>query len=174
VGELSHLMVEDVDLVNAVFTVRSKPELFWSVKTGRERQLPLLPETTAVFERAIGCRKAGFVFLNEPFTTGRSRPALSFGSAQSFRAHAEKIAGDLLARDADAGERGQKRAVVSFCRSMGQVPAKRVRCEFMRLTAKIGRPDLTRAHDLFPTSARRAWQELGPARQTVTTKRSGR
>ena len=59
---------------------------------------------------------------------GRSRPALSFGSDQGFRAHAEKIASDLLARGADAGERAQKRAVVRFCRSMGQVPEKRVRC----------------------------------------------
>jgi integrase len=156
VGELTHLLVEDVDLVNAVFTVRSKPELFWSVKTGRERQLPLLPETRAVFERAIGGRQAGFVFLNEPFTTGRSRPALSFGSDQGFRAHAEKITGDLLAQDADAGERAQKRAVVSFCRSMGQVPEKRVRCEFMKVSAKIGRPDLTQVHILRHQFATRA------------------
>jgi integrase len=159
VGELTHLLAEDIDLVNGVFTVRSKPELFWCVKTGRERQLPLLPETRAVFERAIGGRQAGFVFVTEPFVTGRSRPALSFGSDQSFRAHAEKIVGDLLARDPDAGERAQKRAVVSFCRSMGQVPEKRVRCEFMKVSAKIGRPDLTRAHDmrhLFATRAQAA------------------
>jgi integrase len=31
---------------------------------------------------------------------------------------------------------------------MGQIPEKRVRCEFMGLTEKIGCPEFTRVHDL--------------------------
>ena len=37
VGELTHLLVEDVDLAGGSFRIRSKPELFWNVKTGRSR-----------------------------------------------------------------------------------------------------------------------------------------
>jgi site-specific recombinase XerD len=39
---------------------------------------------------------------------------------------------------------------------MGQIPEKRVRCEFMGLTAKIGCPECTRAHDLRHLFASRA------------------
>ncbi len=37
VGELTHLLVEDVDLMACSFRIHSKPELFWNVKTGRSR-----------------------------------------------------------------------------------------------------------------------------------------
>jgi site-specific recombinase XerD len=58
------------------------------------------------------------------------------------------VAADLLAVQPDADERAQKRAVVAFCRSLGQIPEKRVRCEFLGLTEKIGCPEFTRVHDL--------------------------
>src|SRR5262245_31608004 len=147
-GELTHLLIEDVDLTKNVFVIRSKPWLFWTVKTGRERWLPLLPGTKGFFQRAIGERKAGFVFLNKKFVAGAARPALTFPAAQAFRARVDKVTADLLARKPDADEREQKRAVVAFCRSLGQIPEKRVRCEFMELTAKIGCPGFTRVHDL--------------------------
>jgi integrase len=126
-GELTHLLVEDVDFANDVFVIRSKPWLFWSVKTGRERKLPLLPGTMVLFEKAIGGRKAAFVFLNEEFATGRSQPTFAFNSPQAFKAHLEKVLEETLAANPDADEREQKRYVVASCRSMGQIPEKRVR-----------------------------------------------
>jgi integrase len=155
-GELCCLAIEDVDLANGSFVIRSKGWLCWTVKTGRERWLPLLPGTREVFEEAIGGRKAGFVFLNKEFAAGRCRPAWTFASAAAFRSHAEKVVADLLAADPGAGEREQKRAVVAFCRSMGQIPEKRLRCEFMGVTAKIGCPELTKVHNLRHTFASRA------------------
>jgi integrase len=148
VGELCHLLVEDVDLINGSFAIRSKPWLYWTTKTGRERCLPLLAGTREIFQEAIGGRKTGFVFSNKEFAAGRRRPAWTFASAAAFRSHAEKVVADLLAADPGLGEREQKRAVVAFCRSMGQIPEKRLRCEFMGLTAKIGCPELSRPHDL--------------------------
>jgi integrase len=159
VGELTHLLIEEVDMADDTFVVRSKPWLFWSVKTGRERRLPLLPGTRQVFQRAIGGRSAGFVFLNEEFVTGRLHPAPILPTAQAFRSRAEKVACDVLAANPDADEREQKRAVVRFCRTLGQIPEKRVRCEFMSLTEKIGCPEYTRVHDLrhlFSTRAQAA------------------
>jgi integrase len=79
-GELTHLLIADVDFGNDVFVIRSKPWLFWSVKTGRERKLPLVPGTKEVFRTAIGDRQAGFVFLNAENATGAARPACAFTS----------------------------------------------------------------------------------------------
>jgi integrase len=123
-GELTHLLIEDVDFVNGIFNVRSKPWLFWNVKSRRERKLPLLPATKGVFQTAIGSRKAGFVFLNAQFAAGRSQPAFAFSSPQAFRGHIEKVVAEQLAAKPDAGERQQKRTVVRFCRSMGQKPGE--------------------------------------------------
>ena len=147
-GELTHLLIEDVDLTDNIFVIRSKPWLFWTVKTGRERRLPLLPATKEIFVKAIGNRKAGFVFLNEEFVGGKSRLAQTFVSPQSFMASVERLVEQLLAAEPESDERQQKRVVVAFCRSVGQIPEKRVRCEFMGLTETIGCPDFTRVHDL--------------------------
>jgi integrase len=46
-GELTHLLVEDVDLEQGSFTVRYQPWLCWNVKTGRKRQLPLLEQSAS-------------------------------------------------------------------------------------------------------------------------------
>ncbi|MCX7805677.1 MAG: hypothetical protein N3A38_10880 [Planctomycetota bacterium] len=40
VGELMHLLLEDVDLDAGTVSIRSKPELFWYVKTGRGEGVP--------------------------------------------------------------------------------------------------------------------------------------
>jgi len=169
-----------VDLDGDSFVIRSKPELFWSVKTGRERRLPLLPGMKEIFRTAIGGRKAGFVFLNEEFVDGKSAPAMSFATGQAFRNHVAKLAAEELERNPGAGERAQKRVVVAFGRSMGQIPEKRVRCEFMGLTEKIGCPEFTRVHDLrhlFSSRAQAAGinpilvqQMLGHATLTMTAR----
>jgi integrase len=145
---LTHLLVEDVDLTHDVLIVRSKPWMHWTVKTGRERQLPLLPATREILVRAIGGRKAGFVFLNAEYLSDRLRPAHASATPPGFKGHVERLVAELLGRQPDADEREQKRIVVAFCRTMGQIPEKRLRCEFMALTQKIGCPEFTRVHDL--------------------------
>ena len=146
-GELTHLLVEDVDLAQGTFSIRSKPWMHWSVKTGRERHLPLLPATRELFTRLIGKRKAGFVFVNAPFAAGRAKLP-RFGGAEDFRAKARAAAAALLAKNPEAGEREQRRAAVAYCRRAGQVPEKTVRNEFLKVTKAIGCPEFTRVHDL--------------------------
>jgi len=160
VGELTHLLIEDVDFAGGSIKVQSKSELYWSVKTGRRRELPLMPGTAALLERLIGDRKAGFVFLNEAYATGQSRTLASFASHKAFQTHLQAIVSNLMAEKPDATERDQRRAVTAFCRSMGQVPEKRVRGEFMKLTGAVGCPEFTRAHDLRHLFTSRA-QEAG-------------
>jgi integrase len=160
VGELTHLLIEDVDLVAGSIAIRSKPELFWSVKSGRRRRVPLVPRIRELLEQLIGDRKAGIVFLNEKFLSGEVQPARSFASPRAFQAHLQKIVADLVAADPNATERAKRGAVKAFCRTMGQIPEKRVRGEFMKLTREIGCPEFTRAHDLRHLFSSRA-QEAG-------------
>ena len=47
VGELAHLLIAEVDLDARWLHVRNKPELGWRIKTGHERDVPLLPEVVA-------------------------------------------------------------------------------------------------------------------------------
>lgn len=157
-GELTNLLVDDVDLKRGVVFIRSKPWLYWTVKTGRERELPLIDSLRPVFERALIGRSAGFMFLNRPFTTG-FRPVPDFASPQVFRTRAERAVAELLALRPDAEERECKRAAIAFGRAAGQTPEKAVRNEFLGLTAAIGCPDFTRVHDLrhlFSTRAQAA------------------
>jgi integrase len=160
VGELTHLLVEDVDLDAGAIEIRSKLELFWHVKTGRRRNLPLLPGMRDLLVQLIGGRKSGFVFLNQEFYRGLRHPASDFSSRQTFKTHLQKIAADVLLTNPDATERDLRRAITTFCRTMGQIPEKRIRLEFMKLTKTIGCPEFTRAHDLRHFFASRA-QEAG-------------
>ena len=70
VGELVHLLVEEVDLDGGWLRVRNKTAIGWRVKTGTERDVPLLPEAAAVLRLAIGGREAGPVFLRPRFAAG--------------------------------------------------------------------------------------------------------
>jgi integrase len=160
VGELTHLLVEDVDLAAGSFRIRSKPELFWSVKTGRTRDLPLTPKIRAILEQLIGERKSSFVFLRAEFVKGEAKPPQVFTSPASFLGHLRKIVAVTVAARPTAGEREKRRDVMAFCRSLGQIPETRIREEFMKLTARIGCPEFTRAHDLRHLFTSRA-QEAG-------------
>jgi hypothetical protein len=92
VGELTHLLIEDVDVKEDVIWIRSKPELLWFVKTSRERVLPIFPEVKPLIQRLIGSRKAGFVFLGREFAEGKSEPPMIFASPQAMRGHVLQLA----------------------------------------------------------------------------------
>ena len=92
----------------------------------------------------IGGRKSGFVFLNEEFYRSVRHPASDFASPQTFKAHLQKIAADAVVTNPDATERDLRRAITTFCRTMGQIPEKRIHLEFMKLTKTIGCPEFTR------------------------------
>src|SRR5262245_21748808 len=77
VGELVHLLIEEVDLEGGWLFVRNKTELGWRVKTGTERSVPLLREVVAVLRVVIGNRRAGPVFLRERLAA--VSPALAGG-----------------------------------------------------------------------------------------------
>ena len=95
VGELTHLLIEDVDLTGGWLHIRNKPGLGWRVKTGNERSVPLLAEVVAVLRSVIGDRVVGPVFLRERIRDG----------------HQPLLVGDLNPLDASAvkGRRPRRR-----------------------------------------------------------------
>ncbi len=159
VGEITHLLVSDVRLEEAVFVIRSKPAMFWSVKWQRERSLPILPELSALFERLLNGRAEGFLFLNRQFTDGRKQPSERFDSARAFTVRLQAIAEEARSGGA-SGEKEIKRGITAFLREMGQIPEKRVSQEFMKISTKIGCPEVTRVHSLRHLFSTRA-QERG-------------
>lgn len=59
VGEAVDLLIEDLDLATGWLRVRNKPGLGWRIKTGNERNVPLISELVALLRRIIGPRRFG-------------------------------------------------------------------------------------------------------------------
>jgi integrase len=159
VGELTNLLIENVDFTAGTIQICSKPELYWRVKTSRRRMLPLTKETRELIQERIGERKSGFVFLNEEFANGTKKTRSSFSSDRAFREHLKRVADDYSEQHPDSTEKDLRRLITANCRAMGQIPVKRVQHEFCKLTKQIGCPDFTKAHDLRHLFSSRAQEE---------------
>lgn len=72
-GELVHLLIEDLDLVNGWLHVRSKPELGWVTKTNRERRVPLVEPVARLLAAVVEGRPHGVVFRRQPKNELRPR-----------------------------------------------------------------------------------------------------
>lgn len=70
-GELCRLLIEEVDLHDGWVSIRNKSELGWRIKTGRDREIPLIPELISVLRHVIADRTAGPVFRRPLFDPGR-------------------------------------------------------------------------------------------------------
>lgn len=137
VGELVHLLIEEVDLAGAWLHVRNKTDLGWRVKTGNERSVPLLPEVLAVLRRVIGSRTHGPVFLRERLVD-RS-PALS-----GNRRDLERVCQDRQRSDPHAASRsGALKIARRVWWEAGAVKADATRNSFVRIMKAIGHPEAT-------------------------------
>ena len=140
VGELTHLLIEDVDLVSGWLFVRNKTELGWRVKTGNERSLPLLLEVVAVLRVVIGSRSAGPVFLRE-------RLACKLPALVGNRKELERV--DLQRQKKTQAETQplSRTQLQKIARSVwwdaGMVKADMVRTSFLRVMEAIGHPEAT-------------------------------
>lgn len=136
VGELTHLLIEDVDAKGGWLFVRNKMELGWRIKTGAERVVPLLPEVLAVLARVIDSRPTGPVFLRPRF--GKSVPPLvgdRVALAETLR--------DRLALACGVGRTEAARLARGLWRDAGAVKTDAVRSSFMRVAATIAFPQAT-------------------------------
>lgn len=138
IGELVHLLIEEVDLENGWLRVRNKTLLGWRVKTGSERDVPLLSEVAAVLRRVIGDRKAGPLFLRQRFVAGVSPPLVG-----DRRALEHVCAARQRGAGRDLSRREMLRIARTVWRDAGAVKADTIRVSFMRIMGSLGRPDAT-------------------------------
>jgi integrase len=137
VGELTHLLIEDLDLVDGWLRVRNKPELDWRVKTGADRVVPLLPEVVAVLRRVIGDRPVGPVFVRPRFAASRSR---LIGDGRFLATKVDR----RCAQGGDSVSRTDRaRLARSVWRDAGAVKADSVRQSFVRVATVIGHAEAT-------------------------------
>jgi integrase len=140
VGELTHLLIEDVDLGGGWLHVRNKTELGWRVKTGNERCVPLLPEVVAVLRAVVGERRGGPVFLRERLA-GKA-PALV-----GDRRELERVCGERQQAARVGGKPLTRAEAQKVARGVwwdaGVVKADVVRASFVRVMRGIGHPEAT-------------------------------
>ncbi|PHS03480.1 MAG: hypothetical protein COA78_17780 [Blastopirellula sp.] len=71
-GELTHILIEEVDLDSGWIHIRNKVELGWRIKTGAERSIPIPPELVAVLRRVMNGRTKGPVFIRHQYLPDES------------------------------------------------------------------------------------------------------
>ena len=138
VGELTHLLVEDVDWNASWLHIRNKSALGWRVKTGSDRDVPLLPEVVTVLRQVVGNRRAGPVFLRKRFGGVRLPPLVGDrGELERTCAERQRAAGSSLSRTE------MLRIAGTVWRDAGAVKAEAIRSAFLRIMRAIGRPEAT-------------------------------
>jgi integrase len=137
VGELVHLMVEDLDLESGWLRVRNKPALGWRVKTGAERAIPLIGEAVILLRKVIGDRKGGLVFLRRKFSN--VSPPLA-GDLSSLEEEARQR---LCLAERPKGRIGEAAVCRSVWRDAGAIKRDYIRTDFLRRMRTLGRSDST-------------------------------
>lgn len=139
IGELVHLLIEDIDWHGGWLHVHNKLALGWRIKTGGERSIPLLPEVIGVLRRVIGKRTVGPVFLRETLQSGRHAVALV-----GARAELERVCGLRQAAGSAGLSRSQLHRIArTVWRDAGAVKPDAIRLSFMRLMRGLGHPEAT-------------------------------
>jgi len=141
-GELIHLLIEDVELEGGWLEIRNKAEFGWTIKTGRERAVPLIPEVVAVLRGVIGKRNAGPVFVRQRFRTDQP-PLENHDSTALVGVYQERLK-KLQKQCKERLSRGQQAAVArTVWRDAGCIRAQAVRKSFIRTTRAIGLDGVT-------------------------------
>ncbi|MGZ0173733.1 MAG: tyrosine-type recombinase/integrase [Planctomycetales bacterium] len=139
-GELTHLLIEDLDLDDGWLFVRNKSALGWRIKTGQERAVPLCPEAAAVFRRVVGQRQHGVVFLRPRFRD--ELPTLA-GPLSDLESVAEQRL-SRLQNSAEPISRVESAKVLRIVwRDAGLIRTDAIRKAFIRAGLAIERPELT-------------------------------
>ena len=140
VGELTHLLIEDLDIEGGWLYVRNKTELGWRIKTGQERAVPLLPEVVSVLRCRIGPRKVGPVFLREKLVN--TTPKLI-----GTRTELERTLQERISAHRAGGAVLRRVTIQNLARKVwwdaGVVKIDMVRTCFMRIMQAIGHPEAT-------------------------------
>ena len=140
IGELTHLLIEEVDLDGGWLHVRNKVELGWRIKTGQERTVPLLPEVVAILRTVIGERRSGPVFLRERLIG--KLPKL-VGNHAELEAELKTRIAAARANDEALSRTVLQRLARKIWWDAGEVKPDMVRNTFVRIMEAIGHPEAT-------------------------------
>ena len=140
IGELTHLLIEDLDLDNGWLMVRNKTELGWRIKTGHERVVPLVPELVTVLRALIVNRAAGPVFLRQKLV-GKT-PKLNGDRRSMEKALKERV--DAARTECSSPGRSVVQSLAKkVWQDAGLVKNDAVRVSFVRIMKAIGHPEAT-------------------------------
>ncbi|MEI8196730.1 MAG: tyrosine-type recombinase/integrase [Phycisphaerae bacterium] len=137
-GELVHLLIEEVDLDGGWLHDVSKAELGWTIKTGRERQVPLVSELVTLPRHVIGTRKAGPVFMRARLW-GSLTPSSLAGNRRVFgRVAEERLSAARTNGGHSLSRTEEARILRGIWRDAGATKEDRVRNSFISISKKIG------------------------------------
>ncbi|SFJ16011.1 tyrosine-type recombinase/integrase [Planctomicrobium piriforme] len=138
VGELTHLLIEEVDLNAGWLQIRNKPDLGWQIKTRNERSVPVIAEVVAILKHVIGNRTSGPVFL---------RPSFRSGNRARLEGDRQQLAVELKSRTETLSPPPLRERLIQIARTVwrdaGAIKVERVRISFMRTAAMAGHPQAT-------------------------------
>jgi integrase len=136
VGELAHLLIEDVDWKTGWFRIKNKISLGWRVKTGQQRKIPILPEVMQALHWARAGRIAGPLLLRRKFFLGLAPPLQ--GSLRDL----EQVCRDRLLKLGTLPSRHQEAVIArQVWRDAGAIKADDIRQSFIRVMRNIGHPE---------------------------------
>ncbi len=110
-----------------------------------------------IFERLIGERKAGFVFLRENFASGKVKSPHEYASPDAFLAQMRKVVASTVAAKPGAGEREKRKDVMAFSRKMGQIPEQRIHSSLGYLTPEKFASEYREKHSASVVSVDALW-----------------
>ena len=126
-----------MDLDGGWLLVRNKTALGWRVKTGNERDVPLLPEVVAVLRQVIGDRESGPVLLRERFCGVSPPPVGDLQRPERACLERRGAAGTSLSRAESS------RVARGVWRDCGAIKCDTVRTSFIEVMRAIGHPEAT-------------------------------
>lgn len=146
-GELTHLLISDVDLPGEQFFIRPKPCMQWYVKSNRQRVLPIIPEVRPIFEKLIDARQEGFLFLSRLHVEGR-RENCQFASWVELEGYIADQLGGFKPDSSIESDEKLFNLTKQVLHKLGKIREDNIRKEFMQVVGKIGRPEVTTVHSL--------------------------
>lgn len=148
-GEICHLLLpDDLDLEERWICVRNKPKLGWQVKTRTERAIPITQELADVLARHLGNRRTGSVFQQRRCFEGFEPPLNSKNLRQLEHECQRRL--DLCE---DRSRSSVARVANSIWLDLCSLRADLVRIEFMKISEKIGLPEMTAPKSIRHTFA---------------------
>jgi integrase len=136
-GELTHTLVEDVDLQTGLLHVQNKPDLGWCVKTRNIRCIPLPEPVLHVLRHVIGARKGGLLFPR------RRSPISDIPRGQLTEAFAAAVEAETQRLSRPLGRVEVSRQAKAFWHTVGALDTDDLRLQFMGITKLIGLPQVT-------------------------------